>query len=324
MSSAESIDASPSGSKPPNHGILQILRGELSYLKLSFIGVLSSLFVAYFQNLSAYDEKVAAQAKDDMTAATQTFTEISSALSVALSLQQHLAQDFYNALPGDFYKIDTAYLTKDARATYKDYIVAYANLHQNYNILARKAEIDLDWASNAKRDPAENNGPSTDPISMSLLGEYDFLCEKYMPAFAAQDSTAKLTDQNNSNNPPLVIDWFSAQHNVLTMEYCFDVTHKRMTAALAWASQSDIDATQFTYMTSADNTKLFKNDRPTSQVLRLNAFMSLAMSEIEKIRVKYRPIGYLCSVPFVREVKGEDCKPIRTADQTPAALRPSP
>jgi hypothetical protein len=37
--------------------------------------------------------------------------------------------------------------------------------------------------------------------------------------------------------------------------------------------------------------------RDSNQVLRLNAFMSLAMFDIDKIRIKYRPNGFICSVP---------------------------
>ncbi len=53
---------------------------ELSYFKgLTFAGLLSTLLVAYFQNLSAYQDKVAAQAKNDIEAARQTFTDTSNA-----------------------------------------------------------------------------------------------------------------------------------------------------------------------------------------------------------------------------------------------------
>jgi hypothetical protein len=50
----------------------------------------------------------------------------------------------------------------------------------------------------------------------------------------------------------------------------------------------------------------------SNQVLRLNAFMSLAMYDIDKIRVKYRPNGYLCSVPILRSAFGNRCTPVRT------------
>jgi hypothetical protein len=58
--------------------------------KLAILSVAATLIGAYFQNLSTYNEKVAAQAKDDMKAATQTVADASRALSVPLALQKQL------------------------------------------------------------------------------------------------------------------------------------------------------------------------------------------------------------------------------------------
>ena len=66
-----------------NHG-LDVVKG------LSMVTVLSSLAVGYFQYLSAYQDKVGSQAKEDMAAATSTFTEISHAFSEMQALQQTL------------------------------------------------------------------------------------------------------------------------------------------------------------------------------------------------------------------------------------------
>jgi hypothetical protein len=273
---------------------------EVSYVKgLTLFGVISTLVVAYFQNLSAYHDRVATLAKDDMAAATQTFTEASGSLSAALALQRRLISDFYAAIPGDVYKNDAAYLTKDARAIYKDYTDIYSSLHQNYNLLARKAEIYLDWPSDPKRDPAANASPQIDPINMSFLGAANFDCEKFMPNFEGGKTTIPLTDPDTGRT--YSIDWHSALHNVLTIQYCFDVTHLSIGGILQWASQSSIDPRQWDYVTKSDHAELFDKIRATNQVLRLNAFVSLAMSEIERIRVKYRPNGFICSLPGVSE-----------------------
>ncbi|MET0723434.1 MAG: hypothetical protein ABWY64_21785, partial [Tardiphaga sp.] len=50
-----------------NHGF-DLVKG------LSLVTVLSSLAVGYFQYLSAYQEKVGSQAREDMASATATFT----------------------------------------------------------------------------------------------------------------------------------------------------------------------------------------------------------------------------------------------------------
>src|SRR6188768_4110077 len=73
-----------------NHG-LDVVKG------LSLVTVLSSLAVGYFQYLNAYQDKVSSQAKEDMTAATTTFTEISHAFSEMQALQQTLYADFARA-----------------------------------------------------------------------------------------------------------------------------------------------------------------------------------------------------------------------------------
>jgi hypothetical protein len=305
------------GGAPAPQGFRQSLKSflirQLSGITIvGVVGVLGTLIVAYFQNLSAYQDKVATQAKDEMTAATQVFAEASTALSSALSLQQRLIDNFYDAVPKDSYKDENAYPTKSARATYKDYLDAYTSLHQNYNLLARKVEIYLDWPSDLNRDAANNTSPTNDPVNMSTLGEFDFDCEKYMPSFDNGNSTVALTDSHNGNT--VTVDWNSAKHHVLTMQYCFEITHRNLTAALQWASHSDIDPVQWTYLTNDDQKELFRIKRATNQVLRLNAFISLAMSAIEQIRVEYRPNGYWCSVPIVPQLIGKKCTPVRTAN----------
>jgi len=52
--------------------------------------------------------------------------------------------------------------------------------------------------------------------------------------------------------------------------------------------------------------------------------MTLAMHKIEQIRVKYRPDGYLCSVPVMREFMGKTCMPVQTADRATIVSKSSP
>jgi hypothetical protein len=52
--------------------------------------------------------------------------------------------------------------------------------------------------------------------------------------------------------------------------------------------------------------------------MRLNAFMSVAMYDIDKIRIKYRPNGVMCNLPVVREVIGivsSRCTPLRETER---------
>ena len=83
------------------------------------------------------------------------------------------------------------------------------------------------------------------------------------------------------------------------------------------------------YMLDKDGVALFKVTRPTKQILRLNAFMSLAMRQIDQIRVKYRPNGFICSLPrgwwilrLVRSLHAyQDGQPINSRHRSSAHTR---
>ncbi len=309
-------DGAPADGTPAPQGFWQRLksfvRRQLAGITIVGVaGLLTTLILAYFQNLSAYQDKVTTQAKDDMAAATQVFAEASTALSSATSLQHQMIDYFYAAVPNDVYKDAGAFPTASARAMYKDYLNSYTALHQNYNLLARKAEIYLDWPSDPNHDAATNTGANVDPINMSTLGEFDFDCENYMPNFDPDKVRVPLKDQHNGTL--VYLDWRSAKHHVLTTQYCFDVTHKRLNGLLEWASQSGISQADWTYLTNKDTQELFQKIRPTNQTLRLNAFIGVAMGHIEAIRAHYRPNGYWCSVPLVPLVLGNKCTPVRLA-----------
>src|SRR5262245_52828096 len=89
-----------------------------------------------------------------------------------------------------------------------------------------------------------------------------------------------------------------------------------MQIARQWASNSSIDASAKAKFIEKESINTVWNNLDL-QVLRLNAFMSLAMRRLENIRVRYRPTGFLCHVPIVREVVGllrNRCRPIHTAE----------
>jgi hypothetical protein len=319
MSSPENSGASAPASPGNKSGFWQSVRRieqDFAISKLAILSVIGTLIGAYFQNLSTYNDKVAAQAKDDMTAATQAFADASSALSVPLALQKQLISGYHNAIATNTDSDNTAYETANAHSIYKSYTDAYRSLSENYNLLARKMELYLDWPSNLTRDPATDSTPTTDIINMSLLNTYGFDCEDDMPSFQKIDPEDKNKDDSqvelpHHGKPVLTVDWYSAKHNVLAIETCFEITHEAMTPVRQWASGSTVDQVARTKFINT-NFDIFSK-RASNQVLRLNAFMSLAMYDIDKIRVKYRPNGFLCSVPIVRGALGKKCMPVRTA-----------
>jgi hypothetical protein len=322
-----------------NHG-LDIVKG------LSMVTVASSLVVGYFQYLNAYQEKVGSQAKEDMAAATATYTEISRAFAEMQALQQTLYSDFTRAVREKFDASDKALDTKNAQAISERYEKARIALRENIDVLTRKAEVYIDWASNTYRDPAEKHNIGNDPLSRQVLRDYAFDCsDKYnFPAFGnvhAEDDTPtkevaddeycaiaekRGVDDRTKPKDAFVricagpqdraakrIYWYSAKHHVLTTHYCFEAAHDRLAAARQWASRSDRDI--------AKEKEIVEREKEINAQLddlagRVSAFSSLALHQMERIRVKYRPVGFMCSVPLVRNIPNINCFPIRTASLT--------
>ncbi len=295
---------------------------EFSFFKgLSLVGFLSTLLVGYFQYLSAYQEKINTQAKEDSIAATSAFTEASNAFSTAMTLQQIIFYDYRRALSKGIDSDDKALETRNARELYAAYDKARTDLRQDIDVLARKIEIYIDWASDRNRDPASDNELDADPMSRPMLGAYDFDCDKFMPGFSPGQSSADVPVpaallRDDPKRHPLHIDWYSAKHHVFTIQYCFETTHNALEVARAWASNSSIDPQSRASFMQIDHLKRVQNDLD-QEVLRLNAFMTLVMQRLEDIRVKYRPAGFSCHLPIVREVVNVftgACAPIRTAE----------
>jgi len=324
------------------------LNGILSYAKgLPVITLIGSLLVGYFQYLSAYQDKVSAQAKEDMTAATSTFSGIADAFSEAQMLQQILYFDYTAALANDADGDAQAIQTKNAQAIYAPYEHARIVLRQNGDLFARKAEIYIDRASDFGRDPADTKTPTTDPLNELLLGAYNFDCDDAanIPHFNMLDesgnrlqlapdpppcrhdptevifdppgSYVRLCAKENgkivADKPALTLHWYSAKHQLLAMHYCFERLHGQLLPARQWASQSSLSPEQRAkFIAKEANT----SDGLASQAVRLNAFMSLAMCQMENIRVKYRPVGFMCHIPFATpfvDLFSNYCTPIRTA-----------
>jgi hypothetical protein len=304
--------AKPAGRRTFTQWLLATETG-FSFVKgLTFISFAGTLIAAYFQYLSAYQDKVQTQAKDDLAAATAAFIETSNALSTPMTLQGLLAYDFGQATK---LKVDTdqnALPTRNASDMYKPYDDAFSALHENINLFARKMEIYLDWPSDLGLDPAAQTGLGQDPISTSMLGAYNFDCDSDMPSFEAGKTTVHLKGQDGSG---LDVDWYSAKHHVLTMGYCLDVTHKTwLEIVLQWASHSSLNPSDVAaFFAGNNNTASLLQARLDSQVVRLNAFMTLAMNEIERIRARYQPNGFVCHIPLVSEavaLVSKTCKQI--------------
>jgi hypothetical protein len=349
----------PDSRSPDFMGRIKAWDSRFSVAKgLTGVTLLTGFLGGYFQYLNSYEEKVSSQAKDDLAAATATFVEISNAFAEMQLLQQLVYFDLRNVLNVKSDASDKAMSTKNARDIFPNYVKARSTLRQNSNILARKAEIYIDWASDLNRDPAAPHRLDSDPLNEALLGRYNFDCDDdaYLPHFEGTksdthaantpqkdvcvpagkeqaDAREKSEDLKKSSvqlcmkdgdgnivaSKPVTISWYSAKHHVQTMHYCFEVAHRTIETARIWASNNDLSderKTAFQDPKEMEKTKA----RLDRNVERLDAFMSLAMSQLERIRVKYRPAGFFCHVPLLRDAIGlfsSRCTPIRTAVSGP-------
>ncbi|MGJ5179918.1 hypothetical protein ACQR16_29415 [Bradyrhizobium oligotrophicum] len=307
---------------------------KLSVVKnLTFITIATGFLGGYFQYLSAYEAKVSALAEADMKAATATFVTISNAYAEAQMLQELIFYNFAAASLAGVDPGDKALTTKAGNENFAPYTKARMALRQNSSIYAHEAEIYIDWASDLGRDPDAPRALDQDPLNEALLGTYDFDCdaEANMPRLgitgtASSDDAdpcradapppqpaqrVNLCAKRGTGRRPVTIDWQSAKHHLLTLHFCFEQSHRQLATARVWASNNVV---------GEDRVKAFRDNEARyraaldKQVVRLNAFMSLTMARLESIRGKYRPSGFLCHLPLVRDAIGlfsRECTPVR-------------
>jgi hypothetical protein len=319
---------------------------------ISILTFLAGLFGAYFQYLSAYQDQVREQAKSDMAAATAEFVEISNAYAEAQTLQQRIYAYFMESISDGSDAAGKKMATGAGRATFEHYIKAKVALQQNSDVFARKAQIYIDWPSNPKHDPANTRAMDGDPLTESLLDSYNFECDApaNLPHYVLQQQTNG-TDASAAANtskddicaaadapketvagsgtlicaidgsgkvdrskPSIAINWQSAKHHLLVMYHCFEAAHDAIATARIWASDNDIsERRKSEFLASADKHRVSLDN----EAARLDDFMNLVMSELQRIEVKYRPVGPFCHVPLLREAIGvfsNRCEPLRTAD----------
>jgi hypothetical protein len=326
--------------------------GAKTATTLSVLTFVAGLFGAYFQYLSAYQDQVREQAKSDMAAATSEFVEISNAYAEAQTLQQRIYSDYLDSISSNTDTGSKKMVTSAGRATFQRYIKAKVELQQNSDVFARKAQIYIDWPSNLKHDPANTKAMDGDPLTESLLGSYNFECNapanlpRYVLSKSANEAGAPApADTSNDDvcaaaNAPketvvgagtlicaidsegkvdhskhsIAVNWQSAKHHLVVMHHCFEAAHEQISTARIWASDNDVSETRkMDFLANADRYGKSLDDQAT----RLDNFMNLVMSELERIQVKYRPGGPICHVPGLREVIGvfsSRCTPLRTAD----------
>ncbi len=311
---------------------------------LPLVTVLGSLVVAGFQYSNDYQDKVSAQAKEDMKGATDTFTDVSKRFSEAQTLQQMLFLDFSNGSDEHLNTNQHTQAGKHAQSIVGAYETSATGLLEAGDLIARAAEIYIDWASNFKRDAPQPSHPTGDPLSLSVLKSSDFDCNENLPLFVSTDAEAarsirggtrsacqldRLERLNRAKNSPVVnvcprqkdksateaitIDWFSAKHQALTLHYCFETLHERLGRIRSWAARPDARPLA---------KDVVRNEREQvrtaidNQAIRLEAFMGLATFRMEAIRLNYRPVSFACHLPLATPLVSlfsDVCTPLSTS-----------
>ena len=291
---------------------------------LPIVTVVGTFLASHYQYLSAYDDKIKTIGTEQITTADATFADVSGQMSKAITLQQLLYFNYRDAIKSHRDGDPQALETKNARAIFKDYDDLRTQLRESIDLMARRVEVTIDWASNTERDAAHAGAFGGDPMSRIALGNYDFNCDvdKYMPSFKRPHVDVPATKamlNKDPNAPSLGIDWYSAKHQLLTLYFCFQATHSGIEVVRQWASGSALDEQKKKEFTD-DPDKL--SDRFDREAQRLHSFNTLVARDIDAIRVKFRPRKWYCHLPIVREYidrHSHKCTPIRTAENGAAS-----
>jgi hypothetical protein len=344
---AKTTAAAPEGEVSAGRDVKANRVERVTAKTISILSCVAGLLGGYFQYLNAYQEQVREQAKADMAAATAEFVEISNAYAEAQTLQQRIYSDFLDSISDKSDSGIRKMVTGAGHATFQHYIKAKVELQHNSDVFARKAQIYIDWPSNLGHNAANTKAMDGDPLTEALLENYNFECDApaNLPHYVLPKSAnvaAGLSDDEvcaAANAPKetmvgsgtlicavddqgkvdhskhaMAINWQSAKHHLLVMHHCFEVAHEQISTARIWASDNDVsERRKNDFLANADKYQTSLND----QTKRLDSFMNLVMSELDRIQVKYRPAGPFCHVPLLRELIGtfsSRCTPLRTAD----------
>jgi hypothetical protein len=339
MSADEIGDRPPVPDEPTNragsHSHVGRLFSFISYLiGLPVITLLGSLVVGYYQYLNASQEKIRAQAETEMQMATKAVMDISRTFAEVQTLQRAMFRDFVSALDDNTGVEEQALATRHAKNVWENYEANGLALLQAGDMMARNAEIYVDWATEPGRKLVDaRRRPNSDPLTSTLLKTYDFDCDNILPAFVPAPgntrrrnppSTCSVDAEQYSEPeefiydicprrkdvqlPAVRIHWFSAKHQVMTMHYCFDALHQRLAKVRAWASQGE--PTPAIKLVARTEREQLSKDLDT-QASRLDAFTGLALNQIETVRVKYSQVSFPCLLLSFTAMKVDDaCIPV--------------
>jgi hypothetical protein len=245
---------------------------------------------SYFQYNSWREDQNLTRYKQDLAHATEIFSEVATAISSTVQLQQILFFLFREAATAKGDTLHYAFLQDSAQVTFRRYVDARTSLRERADVLARKAEIFLDWPSDPRHREASSGLRAESSINKYRLDLAGYPCILSDIDLKLLESSVTITIEKTQ------IDWSKAQHHVATLYYCINDIHARIFFVRVWASAktSKDDLTNQLLPEWSDAEVEATRAALNSQVSRLNAFMTMAMTRIEDIRTAYRPKGFIC------------------------------
>ena len=206
--------------------------GQLSgvALMLSFVGWLVGSIVQYNSWRDEHDLK---RYETDLKAATQTFADISEALSQAITLQQIVVFNYDDAISSETDDPRLQFLWRQARSAADDYRKAQIALRQSIDVLIRRAEIYIDWPSTNKHAQAVRNS-LLDPLTITKLESSNIDCDKLIAP--GEDVTKWQRPTDSAISGATFVDWGSAKHHVAVIYVCFRMDQKKSEPMRRWAA----------------------------------------------------------------------------------------
>lgn len=256
---------------------------------LAFFGLLGTIVGAYFQYNSWRDEKTLARYHEELATANATFSELASALSSVMNLQQMLFythRDAHDTWDDGTY----IYLSDNAKRVYENYFSARTALRQNIDILSGKAALFIDRPLDSDEKRIEKLAESKTLAEIKKLAETNFVvsnrdilsreglnCAEHMPN---RDQPTQLKS--------ITIDWTSVRQQVAAFYFCSDAIHYSLLPIRIWAQSGDHiqDIDDFHPKNPAFKCELER------QALRLNAIILTSLKKIEALRLKGLPRGF--------------------------------
>ena len=252
------------------------------------VSALVALVGSYVQFNAGRQERRLAFIKEDYGAAYSAFQEVLNPFNAMITLQQIL---FFTFL--DTAKQGSAGQTPlleppqtDIYDRYKEYIQIRTSTRSNIDILAVKALLHLDWPLQAKEKPA------TVAINSETLGPYGFDCDKRENIPDSVPTKNKVLSLKHDGESPLEIDWQSANHQAIAVQYCSEYVHRRLLAVRNWAAKKPITITEASQCVQTRTSSI--RLALTEQLGRIKAFEQLGIWKMKTMRQEYEKINFMC------------------------------